>query len=180
MPAGRPLEPAGDGRRRWMAAGRDAARRPVHRIRLTGQLVRPALGHLRQRREAARLASRNALAISQGFSILLDVRRLDDGPRFDLARWDSCASRWPGAQTRCLGATSPLSYRLSLPQALVGRSIGMPSLGEAITRAIATDRCSERKVVTDPAGGRGFRAPCCWLRCSATSGVGKQVKHRAG
>jgi len=41
MPAGRPLEPAGDGRRRWMAAGRDAARHPVHRIRLTGQLVRP-------------------------------------------------------------------------------------------------------------------------------------------
>jgi hypothetical protein len=41
MPAGRPLEPAGDGRPRWMTAGRDAARRPVHRIRLTGQLIRP-------------------------------------------------------------------------------------------------------------------------------------------
>jgi hypothetical protein len=41
MPAGRPLEPAGDGRPRWMTAGRDAARRPVHRIRLIGQLVRP-------------------------------------------------------------------------------------------------------------------------------------------
>ncbi len=41
MPAGRPLEPAGDGRPRWMTAGRDAVRRPVHRIRLTGQLVRP-------------------------------------------------------------------------------------------------------------------------------------------
>jgi hypothetical protein len=40
MPAGRPLEPAGNGRPRWMTAGRDAARRPVHRIRLTGQLVR--------------------------------------------------------------------------------------------------------------------------------------------
>ena len=41
MPAGRPLEPAGDGRPRWMTVGRVAARRPVHRIRLTGQLVRP-------------------------------------------------------------------------------------------------------------------------------------------
>jgi hypothetical protein len=29
-----------------MIAGRDAARRPVHRIRLTGQLVRLVLGHL--------------------------------------------------------------------------------------------------------------------------------------
>jgi len=180
MPAGRPLEPAGDGRRRWMAAGRDAARRPVHRIRLTGQLVRPALGHLRQRREAARLASRNALAISQGFSILLDVRRLDDGPRFDLARWDSCASRWPGAQTRCLGATSPLSYRLSLPQALVGRSMGCHRLARRSPEQSQPIDAQSRKVVTDPAGGRGFRAPCCWLRCSATSGVGKQVKHRAG
>jgi hypothetical protein len=52
MPAGRPLEPAGDGRPRWMTAGRDAARRPVHRIRLTGQLVRPTLHRLCLRRKA--------------------------------------------------------------------------------------------------------------------------------
>ena len=44
MPAGRPLEPAGNGRPRWMTAGRDAARRPVHRIRLIGQLVRAKPG----------------------------------------------------------------------------------------------------------------------------------------
>ncbi|MGH3998936.1 MAG: hypothetical protein ACRDTJ_15950, partial [Pseudonocardiaceae bacterium] len=42
MSAGRPHEPVGDGRPRWMTADRDAVRRPVHRIRLTGQLVRPA------------------------------------------------------------------------------------------------------------------------------------------
>ncbi len=67
MPAGRPLEPAGDGRPRWMTVGRDAARHPVHRIRLTGQLVRPTLRHQRQREDAARLARRNALGISPGF-----------------------------------------------------------------------------------------------------------------
>ena len=40
--AGRPLEPAGNGRPRWMAAGRDsAARRRGHRTRRTGRLVRP-------------------------------------------------------------------------------------------------------------------------------------------
>src|SRR5258708_6314635 len=42
MPAGRPLEPAGDGRPRWMAAHRGAARRRGDRIRLTCRLVRPA------------------------------------------------------------------------------------------------------------------------------------------
>jgi len=41
-PAGGPLEPAGDGRPRGMAAASgSAARRPAHRIRLTGRLVRP-------------------------------------------------------------------------------------------------------------------------------------------
>jgi hypothetical protein len=74
----------------------------------------------------------------------------------------------------------PSQLPAELAPGVGGEIDGMPSLGEAITRAIATDRCSERKVVTDPAGGRGFRAPCCWLRCSATSGVGKQVKHLAG
>jgi hypothetical protein len=78
------------------------------------------------------------------------------------------------------GGNIPSQLPAELAPGVGGEIDGMPSLGEAITRAIATDRCSERKVVTDPAGGRGFRAPCCWLRCSATSGVGKQVKHRAG
>ena len=64
-----------------MAAGRDAARHPVHRIRLTGQLVRPTRRYLRQRGDAAGLTRRNALATSQGFSQLLDVRRPGDGPR---------------------------------------------------------------------------------------------------
>jgi hypothetical protein len=96
MPAGRPLEPAGNGRPRWMTAGRDAARRPVHRIRLIGQLVRPALRRLRQRGSTAGLIRRKALATSPGFSVLLDVQRPDDGPSVDLARWGSCGipSAW--------------------------------------------------------------------------------------
>ena len=40
MPAGRPQEPAGNGRPRWMAAERDRRKAPGNRIRLTGQLVR--------------------------------------------------------------------------------------------------------------------------------------------
>ena len=40
MPAGRPLEPAGNGGPRWMAAEWDRRKAPGNRIRLTGQLVR--------------------------------------------------------------------------------------------------------------------------------------------
>jgi hypothetical protein len=52
-----------------------------HRIRLIGQLVRPVLHHLRQRSDAAELTRRNALVACPGFSLLLDVRRPDYGPR---------------------------------------------------------------------------------------------------
>ena len=55
-------------------------------VRLTGQLVRPALRHLRQRRDASELTIRNAFAVSPGFSLLPDVRRPSDGPGVDLAR----------------------------------------------------------------------------------------------
>lgn len=41
MSAGRPLEPVGDGRPRWMtAAGANPRVRAAHRIRRTGRLVR--------------------------------------------------------------------------------------------------------------------------------------------
>jgi hypothetical protein len=52
-----------------------------YRIRLTDQLVRPALRHLRQRGDAAELTRRKALATSPGFSMLLDVRRPRRRPR---------------------------------------------------------------------------------------------------
>jgi hypothetical protein len=55
-------------------------------IPLTGQLVCPALRHLRQPGDAAALTSRNAFAIFLGFSLLPDVRRPSDGPEVDLAR----------------------------------------------------------------------------------------------
>jgi hypothetical protein len=112
MPAGRPLEPAGDGRPRWMTAGRDAARRPVHRIRLTGQLVRPTRRHLRQQGHAAALTRRNALATSPGFSLLLDVRRPGDGPRSRSCALGLCGipSIWRSPTTRQPGG-SPRRHR---------------------------------------------------------------------
>ena len=117
------------------AAGGVRPAQPRHRIRrmtpnltrlkptssdlswLIVQLVRPTLCRLRQRGDAAGLTRRNALATSPGFSILLDVRQPDDGPRVDLARWGSCASRRPGvARPRgTSGATFPSHYRPSLP-----------------------------------------------------------------
>jgi hypothetical protein len=100
------------------------ARRPsakdrstVRCIRFTGQLVRPTLRRRRQRGGAAEVTGRNALATSPGFSILLDVRRPDDGPRVDLAPWGPVASRRPGA-SRPRGASEaifPPHYRPSLP-----------------------------------------------------------------
>jgi hypothetical protein len=120
MPAGRPLEPAGNGRPRWMTAGRDAARRPVHRIRLTGQLVRLTPHRLRQREDAAGFTRRKALAISPGFSMLLDVRRPGDGPGVDLVRWGSCGipSIWHSPTTRHPGGNPRWNRcvrRLALP-----------------------------------------------------------------
>jgi hypothetical protein len=56
-----------------------------YRIRLIGQLVRPALRHLPQRVEASRLTRGNVLAASPGFSLFPDVRRPSDGPGVDLA-----------------------------------------------------------------------------------------------
>src|SRR5262245_27576471 len=44
-----------------------------HRIRLIGQLVRPALRHLCLWGHAAGVARRYVLAVSLGFSVLLDV-----------------------------------------------------------------------------------------------------------
>jgi hypothetical protein len=44
-----------------------------HRIRLTGQLVRPALRQQRQRSDAGGLTGRNALAATPSFSLLLNV-----------------------------------------------------------------------------------------------------------
>lgn len=41
MPAGRPQEPVGNGRPRWMAAERDRRKAPGNRIRLTCRLIRP-------------------------------------------------------------------------------------------------------------------------------------------
>jgi hypothetical protein len=70
--------------RRWLTQAREAiARAPRRRvvlpeqalIPLTGQLVRPALRHLRQPGDAAALTRRNALATFLGFSLLPDVRR---------------------------------------------------------------------------------------------------------
>jgi hypothetical protein len=56
------------------------------RIRLTGQLVRSALRHLRQRWDRIGVTRGNDLAASPGFSMLPDVRRPSDGPGVDLAR----------------------------------------------------------------------------------------------
>ena len=57
------------------------------------------------------------LAISLGFSILLDVRRPGDDPRADLARWVRVTSRRPGAARPrgAPGATSAVSHRPSAP-----------------------------------------------------------------
>jgi hypothetical protein len=57
------------------------------RIRLTGQLVRSTLRHLRQWEDARGLSGRNALAISPGFSMLPNVPRPSDGPDVDLVQW---------------------------------------------------------------------------------------------
>ena len=106
--------------RRWSGDSPSPARwseDDTNYVRLTGQLVRLKSRHLHQRGDAAGLTRRNALATSPGFSLLLDVRRPDDGPRVDLARWGSCASRRPGvARPRgTSGATFPSHYRPSLP-----------------------------------------------------------------
>jgi hypothetical protein len=67
--------------------------------------------------DAVELTSRHALATSPGFSILLDVRRPDDGPRTDLARWARVASRRPGAARPrgASGTTFPPHGRPTLP-----------------------------------------------------------------
>src|ERR1051325_2379189 len=88
----------------WQSPGSSAAHAYLigsraqtgYRIRLIGQLVRPARCHLHQRGSAAEFARRNALATSPGFSALLDVRRRGDGPEIDLARWGCVASRRSG------------------------------------------------------------------------------------
>jgi hypothetical protein len=61
-----------------------------YRIRLTDQLVRPALRHLRQRGDAAELTGGKLsllLQVSQCFSTSDGP---GDGPGVDLARWGSC------------------------------------------------------------------------------------------
>jgi len=73
MPAGRPLEPAGNGGSRWMAAERDRRKAPGNRIRLTGQLVRPAHRYLHTERGAPPVTCANGLVASPGFSALPDV-----------------------------------------------------------------------------------------------------------
>jgi len=130
MPAGRPLEPAGNGRPRWMTVGRDAARRPVHRIRLTGQLVRPTLHRLRQREDAAGL-TRKALATSPGFSMLLDVRRPGDGPGVDLGRWVLCGipSIWRSPTARPPGGNSPMEPARASSGCAPGMPCGSPPRG---------------------------------------------------
>jgi hypothetical protein len=75
--------------RRWSGDSPSPARwseGDTNFVRLTGQLVRPALRHLRRESYALRLRRSNALAASPGFSVLPDIRQHRDDPGVDLAR----------------------------------------------------------------------------------------------
>jgi hypothetical protein len=111
----------------------------------------PTLRRLRQRGDAEGLTGRDALAASPGFLILLDVRRPDDGPRVDLARWGSCgitsARRSPA--TRCVGGNIFSNYRPSMP-GLSPRHRVVALIGASARRGAATrpaHRASEHKAV---------------------------------
>jgi hypothetical protein len=133
-------------RRRLLVAAWDALQDPAYRPARP-----PTLRRLRQRGDAEGLTGRDALAASPGFLILLDVRRPDDGPRVDLARWGSCgitsARRSPA--TRCVGGNIFSNYRPSMP-GLSPRHRVVALIGASARRGAATrpaHRASEHKAV---------------------------------
>jgi len=67
--------------------------------------------------EATGLIWRNALAISPGFSVLLDVRRPSDGPSVDLAGWGLCGvpSAWWSPTARQLGGSPRWNRHVRCP-----------------------------------------------------------------
>jgi hypothetical protein len=110
------------------------------------------------------LTRRKALATSPGFSMLLDVRRLGDGPGVKLVRWGLCGvpSIWCSPTTRHPGG-SPRRYRrvrrLALPPECRvvalrgGRGDATPRLPNPVAAVL---RLASRRSAR-PARARSFR-----------------------
>jgi hypothetical protein len=119
----------------------------VHRIRLIGQLARPAYRHLRQREDPS--ASPEGMLL-----LLLRVSHCfptSHGPAtargVDLARWVWCGipSAWRSLTTRCPGATSPPCTVPKLDAGVVTRCFS----GELSSSSVLVDHSAEDAMTPD-------------------------------
>jgi hypothetical protein len=133
------------------------------RFRLTGQLVRPALRHLRQ----GGGSGVELEECSRYFSRFLNSSRRPTArrrPRVDLARWGRCGipSAWRSPTTRCPGGNNPPNRWPSLPGLPPGHRVVALEGGRRDATPISPSpcwTCHLCRPIPEVCRGAGRRAP---------------------